>query len=180
MIKKVRVLKQTPFAKVDTICDVDSKGNIISPFNLVNELVKCMISDGWFKWIKEEKVYESDCHGIEMIKSPSGKECAIGGTNHPDRWNFSPWSGEKLIKEESPCETGHKDWLKEYGRLEEKFQDFLPNTLEWPRAKELAKIARDHYLGVFDKSCEHFGYPDPDTPEENKMYKRICKALEEA
>lgn len=38
-------------------------------------------------------VYESDCHGIEMIKSPSGKEWAIGGTNTRDRWSHDPWCG---------------------------------------------------------------------------------------
>ena len=38
-------------------------------------------------------MYESDCHGIEMIKSPSGKEWAIGGTNTEDRWRFCPWCG---------------------------------------------------------------------------------------
>lgn len=43
-----------------------------------------------------EHIYESDCHGIEMIKSPSGKEWAIGGTNTKDRWLFDPWCGKKL------------------------------------------------------------------------------------
>ena len=41
-------------------------------------------------------VYESDCHGIEMIKSPSGKEWAIGGTNTKDRWKFCPWCGGEI------------------------------------------------------------------------------------
>ena len=45
-------------------------------------------------------IYESDCHGIEMIKSPSGKEYAIGGTNHPDRWKFCPWCGGSIAKTE--------------------------------------------------------------------------------
>lgn len=47
-----------------------------------------------------EHVYESDCHGIEMIKSPSGKEWAIGGTNTKDRWLFDPWCGKKLINKQ--------------------------------------------------------------------------------
>jgi len=38
-------------------------------------------------------VYESDCHGIEMIKSPDGREFAVGGTNHISRWNYDPWCG---------------------------------------------------------------------------------------
>ena len=42
--------------------------------------------------------YESDCHGIEMIKSPSGKEWAIGGTNTQDRWKFCPWCGGSLSR----------------------------------------------------------------------------------
>ena len=41
-------------------------------------------------------VYESDCHGIEMIKSPSGREFAIGGTNHKDRWLYDPWCGQAI------------------------------------------------------------------------------------
>ena len=41
-------------------------------------------------------IYESDCHGIEMIKSPSGKEWAIGGTKQVDRWIFCPWCGGKI------------------------------------------------------------------------------------
>lgn len=44
-------------------------------------------------------VYDSDCHAIEMIKSPSGKEWAIGGTCTQDRWNFCPWCGGILTKE---------------------------------------------------------------------------------
>jgi hypothetical protein len=39
-------------------------------------------------------VYESDCHGIEMIKDPNGKEWAIGGTNTTGRWKYDPWCGK--------------------------------------------------------------------------------------
>lgn len=40
-------------------------------------------------------VYESDCHGIEMIKDPLGKEWAIGGTDAHEtgRWTHDPWCG---------------------------------------------------------------------------------------
>lgn len=41
-------------------------------------------------------VYESECHGIEMIKAPSGKEWAIGGTNMQDRFKFCPYCGGKI------------------------------------------------------------------------------------
>jgi len=40
--------------------------------------------------------YESDCHGIEMIKSPSGREWAIGGTHMEDRFRFCPWCGGNI------------------------------------------------------------------------------------
>ena len=40
-------------------------------------------------------VYESDCHGIEMIKDPDGKEWAIGGTATTGRWLFDPWCGKR-------------------------------------------------------------------------------------
>lgn len=38
-------------------------------------------------------VYESGCGGIEMIKDPTGKEWAIGGTKRPERWTHDPWCG---------------------------------------------------------------------------------------
>ena len=47
-------------------------------------------------------LYESDCHGIEMIKSPSGKEWAIGGTKTMDRWKYCPWCGKLLGKSLKP------------------------------------------------------------------------------
>lgn len=39
-----------------------------------------------------ECVYEGP-HGIEMIKDPSGKEWAIGGTDRPNRWKWCPYCG---------------------------------------------------------------------------------------
>lgn len=47
-------------------------------------------------------VYEHDCHGIEMIKSPSGKEWAIGGTHTKDRWKYCPWCGGVLNNNPTP------------------------------------------------------------------------------
>jgi len=41
-------------------------------------------------------VYESDCHGIEMIKTPLGREFAIGGINTKDRFKFCPYCGKKI------------------------------------------------------------------------------------
>jgi len=48
------------------------------------------------KLTTKESIIESNCHGIEMIISPSGKEWAIGGTNTEDRFKFNPWSGEPI------------------------------------------------------------------------------------
>jgi|GEM_PF-5080741 hypothetical protein len=56
---------------------------------------------------KCECLYESDCHAIEMIKSPSGKEWAIGGTDTEDRWKFCPWCGGGLPFE---ANVNTKDW----------------------------------------------------------------------
>ena len=42
-----------------------------------------------------EHHYESDCHGIDMIKFSSGMEMCAGGTKHPDRWNYCPICGAK-------------------------------------------------------------------------------------
>ena len=53
-----------------------------------------------------EKVFISDCHGIEMIKTPSGKDFAIGGTNTPDRFLFNPWNGKPLYAEKERCSCG--------------------------------------------------------------------------
>lgn len=41
-------------------------------------------------------LYISDCHAIEMIKSPSGKEWSIGGSETQDRFKFCPWCGGKI------------------------------------------------------------------------------------
>lgn len=41
-------------------------------------------------------VYESDCHGIEMIKTPSGEEYAIGGTDTKDRFRYCPYCGGEI------------------------------------------------------------------------------------
>ena len=41
-------------------------------------------------------VHASDCHGIEIIKSPSGKDWAIGGTDTQDRFKYCPWCGGEL------------------------------------------------------------------------------------
>ena len=56
---------------------------------------------------KCECLYESDCHGIEMIKAPSGKEFAIGGTDTEDRFRFCPWCGGGLPFE---AHVDLKDW----------------------------------------------------------------------
>lgn len=40
-------------------------------------------------------IYEGP-HGVEMIRSPSGKEWAIGGTDHEDRWKRDPWCGKRI------------------------------------------------------------------------------------
>lgn len=49
-------------------------------------------------------VYESDCHGIEMIKSPSGRAWAIGGTMTQDRWSWCPWCGGFIVNVRSKIE----------------------------------------------------------------------------
>lgn len=43
-------------------------------------------------------VYESDCHGIEMLLAPDGREFAIGGTNVKDRFKYDPWCGGRILK----------------------------------------------------------------------------------
>jgi len=40
-----------------------------------------------------------DPHGIEIIKMPSGKDLAIGGTDTPDRFRFCPFCGGYIPKE---------------------------------------------------------------------------------
>lgn len=75
------------------------KQGIVEPmsFGLVQrkELSEHLIKLGYSKSPVPscECVYEHECGGIEMIKSPSGKEWAIGGTRTKDRWKFCPWCG---------------------------------------------------------------------------------------
>ena len=52
-----------------------------------------IVCDVCGKKYKCECVYESECHGIEMIKTPSGEEFAIGGTATKDRFKFCPYCG---------------------------------------------------------------------------------------
>ena len=40
--------------------------------------------------------FKSDCHGIEMIVDPDGKEWAVGGTKTKSRWLFDPWCGNAI------------------------------------------------------------------------------------
>jgi len=72
-------------------------------------------------------VYESDCHGIEMIKSPSGKEWAIGGTNTKDRWKFCPWCGCNIRTKQEYKYPFTKDWYAKMDRVEKIFKEMCRN-----------------------------------------------------
>ena len=50
-------------------------------------------------------VYESDMHGVEMIKAPNGEEFAVGGTDNKTRYKFDPWCG-KEIRPSEPSKRG--------------------------------------------------------------------------
>lgn len=54
------------------------------------------------KWCAHH--YESDCHGIDMIKFPSGMELCAGGTQHQDRFKFCPICGTPRPKEKTLAE----------------------------------------------------------------------------
>lgn len=55
-----------------------------------------MECDACGKKYKCECFYEEPSHGIECIKSPSGKEWAIGGICTKDRFLYCPWCGGYL------------------------------------------------------------------------------------
>lgn len=54
------------------------------------------------KWCSHH--YESDCHGIDMLRNPdgSGKDLCAGGTEHPSRYKFCPWCGKPRPEPKSP------------------------------------------------------------------------------
>lgn len=81
-------------------------------------------------------VYESDCHGIEMIKDPNGKEWAIGGTDRKERWTHDPWCGKELPrpKEKTLAEKLFDCWRN--GRPE------IYNPSVW---ESMADIAEAHF-----------------------------------
>lgn len=102
-----------------------------------------------------EHMYESDCHGIEMIKSPTGKEWAVGGTNDPDRWTHDPWCGGELVEKKAetpfdPTGAGYKvetDYQKAASLM---FETLKEGKVRWgelarsvevsARTKEILKV----------------------------------------
>ena len=85
-------------------------------------------------------VYESNCHGIEMIKDPNGKEWAIGGTNRAERWKFDPWCGK-----ETPSVP--KSLEEEFLSIFKIHNNQYGSAKEWRNVviKELAFIARKYF-----------------------------------
>ena len=124
-MKKVRILKEMPFAKVGTVWEDHSGGISIDictieyPIRNIHWLVK----DGWLEWVEEEKTLE------EKIKLVT--------------WRYYP-------KEED-------------------------DARQWSR--DAAQIAKEHYLGVFDKANLS---RDLMTEECRGCFECNRKALEEA
>ncbi len=54
-MKKVRVLKELPFAKVGDIYNLSENGGIISPFQYLPRHVERMIESSWLELIEEKK-----------------------------------------------------------------------------------------------------------------------------
>ncbi len=123
-------------------------------------------------------IYESECHGIEMLKDPSGSEWAIGGTNHKTRWKFDPWCGGIIPNndctkgncEAVKCEHDYSQGEKPYclkcltplfgyrpkptaktQSLEEKFDNAEGSKDRNLDYAELAKIAEEHYKPIIEE-----------------------------
>lgn len=95
--------------------------------------------------------YESDCHGIDMLKNGSSEVCA-GGTDHPLRFHFCPFCGAPRPE---PRKT-----------LAEKLADTYNKelyTLGVSTCEKLSKAAVDHCCEVIDSI----------TPKENNPYMNL-------
>lgn len=107
--------------------------------------------------------YESDCHGIEMIKSPSGKEWAIGGTNTQDRWKFCPWCGGSLSR--SPIANN--------GVSLEEFRMHVLNVLK----KRFPHVGEKSYENIKDAQDEILVKLQPTAPRGGGEEICICSAV---
>jgi len=91
-------------------------------------------------------VYKSDCHGIEMIKDPLGKEWAIGGTDwkKTGRWTHDPWCGRPIPRPEEPKSDveelasilWHTYWSNDLEGMPDKFEE--PYLSDWLRVAQVA------------------------------------------
>ncbi len=73
-------------------------------------------------------MYESTCHGIELIMDPFGKEWSIGGTNRPERWTHDPWCGGRIVAVEDRPAT-LKDCLGHMKKgMEEEKVEIIPHV----------------------------------------------------
>ena len=85
-----------------------------------------------------EHHYESDCHGIDMLKSPdgSGKDLCAGGTAHPSRFHFCPWCGKPRPTEPKQPTLAEK--------LAKVWRD-MPATADADYWESAAKTATTHF-----------------------------------
>ncbi len=110
-----------------------------------------------------EHHYESDCHGIDMIRMPSGQDLAWGGLHHPDHFSFCPICGakrpeerkslaQKLSEDCAPDGIGCQEW-KDYHSLSNK---------TWERVAQAALV---HFLEVVESITSPYskftGWIDP-------------------
>lgn len=90
--------------------------------------------------------YESDCHGIDMIRMPSGKDQAWGGLSHPDHFSFCPLCGTPRPKEK----TLEEKFVEVFERRSVNYAElgFGPSQ---PLQCELAEISRQHFQDLKTK-----------------------------
>ena len=95
-----------------------------------------------------EHVFESDCHGIEMIKDPDGKEWAIGGTDTTGRWLFDPWCGKRTppVKKSLEEVVAEVIWLTNHPKTPFAEVDPIFKTI-WLSEAKAAIAAMKSYRG---------------------------------
>jgi hypothetical protein len=95
-------------------------------------------------------VYESDCHGMEMIKAPSGREMAIGGTKYIDRYRFCPYCGGKIP---NPLPSPEKPFeILRCSNCGQRWNDHDPKKCHQPEKPQQEWCTDEtHYRGGSDK-----------------------------
>lgn len=156
-MKKVRVLKEMPFAKIGLVEESDNSGYFhIGECTVIwnpKEIQK-WIDTGWLEWVKEPKELCMCNHStlpgsVIMVENP--KDGILVCSKCHKELPFHIFKRDEVVEDES-LEKKLED-SSHYGKtLTNSTGHFISNIVSnWGY---LAQIARSHYLEVFDKSVK--------------------------